>query len=88
MPVAAPVGHPLAPFVVGQEGCGDDQDGQNGEENLHIWGITPIDLPFSAALRRIVVENRHDLHLTNLPIDTSRMDGQRWSPDFFDALAH
>ncbi len=29
------MGHPLTPFVVGDEGNGDDEDGENAEENLH-----------------------------------------------------
>lgn len=27
--------HPLAPFVVGEEGGGDDEEGENAEEDLH-----------------------------------------------------
>jgi len=35
LPVAAPVGHPFTPFVVGDEGCGDQDDSEDGEKNLH-----------------------------------------------------
>ena len=35
MPVAAPCGHPLPPFVVADEQSGDDDYGEDGEENLH-----------------------------------------------------
>jgi hypothetical protein len=33
--VAAAGGDPLTPFVVGEEGGGNDQQGENAEENLH-----------------------------------------------------
>jgi hypothetical protein len=33
--VAAAVGHPLTPFVVGKEGGGDNEDGENAEEDFH-----------------------------------------------------
>ena len=35
MTVAAAGGDPLAPFVVGEEGRGDDENGENAEENFH-----------------------------------------------------
>ena len=35
MPVALAGGHPLAPFVVGQEGAEEDDDGEDGEEPFH-----------------------------------------------------
>jgi hypothetical protein len=33
--VAAVAGHPTPPFVVGQDGAGDDQDGNGDEDDLH-----------------------------------------------------
>ncbi len=35
MAVAAAGGNPLAPFVVGEEGGGDEEDGEDAEEDLH-----------------------------------------------------
>lgn len=37
--------HPLAPFVVGPEGEGKDEEGEDGEEELHKTGIRGQDLP-------------------------------------------
>jgi len=34
--VAAAGGHPLAPLVIGEDGDGDHEDGENTEENLHV----------------------------------------------------
>jgi hypothetical protein len=33
--VAAPGGDPSAPFVIGKEGGGDENDGKDAEEYLH-----------------------------------------------------
>ena len=35
MAVAAAGGDPAAPFVVGDEGGGDKEDGEDAEEDLH-----------------------------------------------------
>ena len=35
LPVAAAGGHPAMPFVVGEDGEGDEDEGENAEENFH-----------------------------------------------------
>ena len=35
MAIATASGHPLTPFVVGEEGAGDDQDDEDGEQDSH-----------------------------------------------------
>jgi hypothetical protein len=39
--VAAPVGHPLAPFVVGEDGGHYDDKDEDDEENLHKKSVEP-----------------------------------------------
>ena len=48
--VAAAGGHPLAPLVVGEDGSGDDQKGDNGEQDLHHRFQVQVS-GFGAALR-------------------------------------
>jgi hypothetical protein len=38
LPVASAGSHPLTPFVVGNQGGGDENYGENAEKNLH-WHI-------------------------------------------------
>ncbi len=35
MPLVPAGGHPLAPFVVGEDGAGEDEDDEGAEEDLH-----------------------------------------------------
>jgi hypothetical protein len=35
LPAATAGGHPLTPFVIGDQGSGDEDDGENAEKNLH-----------------------------------------------------